>query len=202
MQQQNSAQTAAYNGFTPQMMAQYWQNMQRYMAAMQQFGRGGGGVQMPAINPAMMQQAMATMGQQGMMNPQMMQQMQMQPMMRQQPQQQPPQQSLGSQGGSPAAAASPDASPGPAAFANPVQNPAAAAAYQQQGQAQGAQFEQGAYNQRFSQHPSQRDYQPPNQQPSSWEGMYDDVPPQQVAQQQQQQRTGSLVLSTYLAVFT
>lgn len=189
MNPQNSAQSAAYNGLTPQMMAQYWQNMQRYMAAMQ-FGRGAGGMQIPAINPAMMQQAMAAMNQQGIMsNPQMMQQMQMQQMMRQQ------QQPAGSQGGSPAPAASPQASPGPGAFVNPVQNVAGGAGYPQQGHGQPGQYDQGAYNQRPYQHPSQRDYQPPTQQPSSWEGMYDEVPPQQAGgHPQSQQRTGPSIL--------
>ena len=57
-----------YPGMTPALMAQYFQNMQKYMAAMQQnMGRGG-----MMINPAMMYG----------MNPQMMQQMQQQqPMM-------------------------------------------------------------------------------------------------------------------------
>lgn len=71
------------NGMTPQMMAQYWQKMQQYLAMMQQSmaaqamgGMGGmGGMQM---NPQMMMQNMQNMQQGGgmqSMTPQMQQQM-------------------------------------------------------------------------------------------------------------------------------
>lgn len=44
-------------GMTPQMMAQYWQRMQQYFAMMQQqMAMGGGNMNMGAMNPAMMQQ--------------------------------------------------------------------------------------------------------------------------------------------------
>ncbi|KAI5776639.1 hypothetical protein EDC01DRAFT_636622 [Geopyxis carbonaria] len=200
-------QSAAYNGLTPQMMAQYWQNMQRYIAM--NFRAAGG--QQPAVNPAMMQQAMQSMSAQGMMgsmNPQLMQQqMSMQAqMMRQQPQgtQSP---HNGSQIGS---SGSPQGSPGPQAYATTTHNQGypvnqqgyeASNAYndipqqqpQQQPQPQQQQQQQQVTqaqfrNQRFQNHPSQRDYQPPQQHPSSWEGMYDDVPPQQVVAQMQQQQ--------------
>jgi RNA-binding protein Musashi len=191
----NAAQSAAYNGLTPQMMAQYWQSMQRYMQTM--MGRGGG--PMPAVNPAMMQQAMANMpgmagmagmtGMTGMagMNPQMMQQMSMQAqMMRQQGgSQSPPNQNApmvvgqgyggGAQGTGYGSQQSYD---GVGAYAEQ----SAGNQYRQQQQQQQQQ------QQRYQSHPSQRDYAPPQSHPSSWEGMYDDVPPQQVVQQMQQQQ--------------
>ncbi|KAH2754659.1 hypothetical protein KXV64_000260 [Aspergillus fumigatus] len=73
-------------GLTPQMMAQYWQRMQQYFALMQQQmavaaaqGQGMGAMGMGAMNPAMMQQ---------MQQMQKMQQMQMANNQQQQPQQQ------------------------------------------------------------------------------------------------------------------
>lgn len=164
---------AAYNGLTPQLMAQYWQNMQRYMAAMQQqMGRGG---PMPAFNPAMM-------------NPAMMQQMQMQmQMMRaQQMQQGQP----GSGGMSPQAAG--QAGPGfQAGYPQHPQQQQQQAGYDGQQQQVPQQQGAGAFGQQqrgFQGHPSQRDYQAPQPHPSSWEGMYDDVPPHPMQQQQQQQQ--------------
>ncbi|GIJ98968.1 hypothetical protein Aspvir_001090 [Aspergillus viridinutans] len=72
-------------GLTPQMMAQYWQRMQQYFALMQQQmavaaaqGQGMGAMGMGAMNPAMMQQ---------MQQMQKMQQMQMANNQQQQPQQ-------------------------------------------------------------------------------------------------------------------
>lgn len=66
--------TGNANNMTPAMMAQYWQRMQQYFAAMQSGMMVGGG--MGGMNPMMMQQMMAQRAQQGQMNPQQMQQMQ------------------------------------------------------------------------------------------------------------------------------
>lgn len=200
---QQSAQSAAYNGMTPQMMAQYWQQMQRYMQALSQFGRGGAGP-MPIINPAMMQQAMQSIPQQmAGMNPQTMQQMTMQAqaqMMRQQQgahQQSPPIQSPPPQ--MPIQMNVPQQGPGPQGQYTGQLGPGYGQGYDSQGsysdmsQQQQQQGAQNAYrNPRFQNHPSQRDYQPPQSHPSSWEGMYDDVPPQQVVQQMQQQNAAAI----------
>ncbi|KAK6074321.1 nuclear polyadenylated RNA-binding protein [Seiridium cupressi] len=82
---QNSTQSpmqsqASQSGMTPQVMAQYMQRMQQYMAMMQQQAAMSRGMGMGMMNPAMMQQMMqmqmmAQNGGQGM-NPAMMQQMQ------------------------------------------------------------------------------------------------------------------------------
>ncbi|EPS31241.1 hypothetical protein PDE_06196 [Penicillium oxalicum 114-2] len=56
-QQQGGPQQGMAGGMTPQMMAQYWQRMQQYFAMMQQqMAMGGGQMNMGAMNPAMMQQ--------------------------------------------------------------------------------------------------------------------------------------------------
>ncbi|KAI5815072.1 hypothetical protein BZA77DRAFT_88606 [Pyronema omphalodes] len=191
-----NSQAGAYNGMTPQMMAQYWQQMQRYMQAMSTFGRAAAGP-MPIINPAMMGQAMANMPQQmAGMNPQMMQQMNMvaaqQQMMQQQQQQM--------QGRGPNQQSPPMQSP-PQQMAVPQQQQQQQQGYNQNNQGYNNQgYDNSGYdmsqqqqqqtnfrNNRFQNHPSQRDYQPPQSHPSSWEGMYDDVPPQQVVAQLQQQ---------------
>ncbi|KAI5850643.1 hypothetical protein BZA05DRAFT_59474 [Tricharina praecox] len=192
---QQQQQSAAYNGMTPQMMAQYWQQMQRYMAAMSQMGRGG---PMPVVNPAMMQQAMQNMPQQmAGMNPAMMQQMQMQQaaMMRQQHQQSPPIQSPPQQ--MPLQMAQQQQPYGNQNQGYPQQQQQQHQHQQQQGGQGGGgydpsqQQQQAGFNNpnaRFQNHPSQRDYQPPQNHPSSWDGMYDDIPPQQVVQQVHQQQ--------------
>ncbi|KAF3005531.1 hypothetical protein E8E14_004900 [Neopestalotiopsis sp. 37M] len=82
---QNSNQNQMQNqmsqsGMTPQVMAQYMQRMQQYMSMMQQQAAMSRGMGMGMMNPAMMQQMMqmqmmAQNGGQGM-NPAMMQQMQ------------------------------------------------------------------------------------------------------------------------------
>ncbi|KAF7116081.1 hypothetical protein CNMCM5793_004002 [Aspergillus hiratsukae] len=85
-QQGMQAQAGMPAGLTPQMMAQYWQRMQQYFALMQQQmavaaaqGQGMGAMGMGAMNPAMMQQM------------QQMQKMQQMQMANQQQQQQQPQ---------------------------------------------------------------------------------------------------------------
>jgi RNA-binding protein Musashi len=85
-QQGMQGQAGMPAGLTPQMMAQYWQRMQQYFALMQQQmavaaaqGQGMGAMGMGAMNPAMMQQ---------MQQMQKMQQMQMANNQQQQPQQQ------------------------------------------------------------------------------------------------------------------
>lgn len=184
------------------MMAQYYQNVQRYMQAMQAFGRGAAGP-MPVANPAMLQAlgrgAMSTM------NPAMLQQMQqMQQMQAQQQGQQGPMANVGSPGapqqsGPQGGYGSPQTQMG---YGGPQGPPQGGANYDgggtsyhdmqqqqqvQQQQQQQVQQQQNQYRQQrnnFQHHPSQRDYQPPQPQPSSWEGMYDDVPPQQQMMQQ------------------
>lgn len=182
-------QTAAYNGMTPQMMAQYWQQMQRYMQAISQFGRGSG--PMPIINPAMMQQAIQNMPHMAAMNPQLMQQMNMQAQLMRQQQQQ---QQQGAHQQSPPIQSPPAQVPLQMAQQGPFSG-SGGSGYGQSYDVQGAYVDMsqqqnlhGGFRQpRFQNHPSQRDYQPPQSHPSSWEGMYDDVPPQQVMQQVQQQ---------------
>jgi len=70
-QQPQQNQNYNYNGMSPAMMAQYWQRMQTYWAAMQQQMAGGGagagrGMQM---NPMMMQMMQQQQQAGGMMNP-------------------------------------------------------------------------------------------------------------------------------------
>jgi RNA-binding protein Musashi len=165
-------------GMTPQMMAQYWQRMQQYFAMMQQQmavataqGQGGMGGGMPmgggGMNPAMMQQ---------MQMKQMQQQMQMG---NNQPQQ---------------GVMSPSSqSPGPQAM-NPAMMQQMQQQMQNQGQGQGQDQGQGGpgYNaheqiafeqQKYEQQQVNRaamdtsGYSPYQQGgPTSWEGMYDEVP--------------------------
>lgn len=201
-----SGQQGIYGGISPQMMAQYYQNVQRYMQAMQAFGRGAAGP-MPIANPAMLQ----ALGRGAMpsMNPAMLQQMQqMQQMQAQQQGQQGPMANVGSPG--PPQQAGPQGgygSPQPQmGYGGPQGPPQGGANYdggggasyhdmqqQQQQQVVQQQQQQNQYRQQrnnFQHHPSQRDYQPPQPQPSSWEGMYDDVPPQQQQMMQQGARIG------------
>jgi RNA-binding protein Musashi len=196
MQQQSGNQMAP-GGMTPQLMAQYWQRMQQYFAMMQQQvamggGRGIGG--MPGgMNPAMMAQmaqmqqmqqmqqqmqsgagagarsqspqspgaAMAAM--QGM-NPAMMQQMQQMQQMQMQQQ--------GMSGGNGGAYAAGGGSNPGGRIGTPGYN-----AYEQQ------MFEQQKYEQQQMRR-AQREQSQYAQGggygigggPTSWEGMYDDVP--------------------------
>ncbi|THV44747.1 hypothetical protein BGAL_0585g00030 [Botrytis galanthina] len=203
-QQQQGGQMNVPGGMTPQLMAQYWQRMQQYFALMQQqMAMGGGRGQMPGgmpggMNPAMMaqmaqMQQMQQMQQQmqggggagarsqspqsptaGMaamasMNPAMMQQMQ-------QMQQMQMQQAMGGQGGGnfPAGGGS---NPG-GRMGTPGYNA----------------YEQGLFEQQKYEQQQMRRAQRESSQyggggsgggygisgggggPTSWEGMYDDVP--------------------------
>ncbi|ATZ53459.1 Bchrp1 [Botrytis cinerea B05.10] len=202
-QQQQGGQMNVPGGMTPQLMAQYWQRMQQYFAVMQQqMAMGGGRGQMPGgmpggMNPAMMaqmaqMQQMQQMQQQmqggggagarsqspqsptaGMaamasMNPAMMQQMQ-------QMQQMQMQQAMGGQGGNfPAGGGS---NPG-GRMGTPGYNA----------------YEQGIFEQQKYEQQQMRRAQREQSQyggggsgggygmggggggPTSWEGMYDDVP--------------------------
>ncbi|KAJ5476216.1 hypothetical protein N7475_001945 [Penicillium sp. IBT 31633x] len=197
--QQQVPQQGQGSSMTPQMMAQYWQRMQQYFTMMQQTmaaGQGMPGMNMGAMNmnPAMMAQM------------QQMQQMQMRQQQQQMGNQQgamsPNPQSPGSQqampnmmnpammqpnqaGNVPGGAASDSASPGPsaAAMAANYNNGTPNAARAQTGPGYNATeqiaFEQQKYEQqqvRRSMDP--RGFSPYQQQggPTSWEGMYDEVP--------------------------
>ncbi|KAG4033754.1 hypothetical protein MFRU_004g02570 [Monilinia fructicola] len=200
-QQQQGGQMNAPGGMTPQLMAQYWQRMQQYFALMQQqMAMGGSRGQMPGgmpggMNPAMMaqmaqMQQMQQMQQQmqggggagarsqspqspstGMaamagMNPAMMQQMQ-------QMQQMQMQQAMGGQGGNFAAGGG--SNPG-GRMGTPGYNA----------------YEQGIFEQQKYEQQQMRRAQREQSQyggggsgygmggggggPTSWEGMYDDVP--------------------------
>lgn len=189
---------------TPQMMAQYWQKMQQYFAAMQQqmvaaaavqSGGMAGQLGMAGVNPALLQQMQAMQqmkqiqamqqqlaqqqgsqsplpqspGGQGIngMNPAMMQQMQqMQQMQMQQAQ------AAGGFGG---------AIPGAAPMNNPqvggnYGNRRSTPGYNAQDQLM---FEQQKYEQQQARRVAQEVQQMQSYQqggPTSWEGMYDDVP--------------------------
>jgi RNA-binding protein Musashi len=164
------------SGISPQMMAQYWQRMQQYFSIMQQQmaaaaatqGQGMGGMNMAGMNPAMMQQMkqMQQMGgQQGgqspspgpqgvqnMMNPAMMQQMQQMQQMQNQGQQQ---MSMGGAAGYSANRGGPGYN-----------------AHEQLA------FEQQKYEQQQARRVVDNRAYSPYQQggPTSWEGMYDEVP--------------------------
>ncbi|OCK76409.1 hypothetical protein K432DRAFT_419252 [Lepidopterella palustris CBS 459.81] len=195
-QNQQGSQAINTNGMTPAMMAQYWQRMQQYFQMMQQqmaatmTGQNAGMANPMAamggqMNPAMMQQMMAmqqmgrpagmsptgsphpqspgnaaAMQQMGNMTPAMMQQMQqMQQMQMQQGQQ------------------------GPGYAANPAmmnqmgaaQMGAAAARPGFNAQEQLA-FEQQKYEQQQARRMQQGGGYGGQGGPTSWEGMYDDVP--------------------------
>ena len=194
MQTQQSSQGGNGNAnMTPTMMAQYWQRMQQYFHLMQQQMAANMAVQgqnisnpmaMGAMNPAMMQQmmamqalnrgqgmspggtpqsqspnpqAMAGMAAAGGMNPAMLQQMQQMQQMQMQ------------QGGS----------PGGSMNQRPGYNAHEQLAFEQQ------KYEQQQV-QRMNHQPQQQPQQQQQQQmqypaygagaPTSWEGMYDDVP--------------------------
>ncbi|TAQ89391.1 hypothetical protein B7494_g2286 [Chlorociboria aeruginascens] len=189
-QQQGGGNQMATGGMTPQLMAQYWQRMQQYMAVMQQQMAMGGGRGMPGgMNPAMMQQmqqmqamqqmqqmqqmqggagarsqspqspGVAMAGMQGM-NPAMMQQMQQMQQMQMQ------QQGMGGGGFQAGGGSNPGGRVG-----TPGYN-----AYEQQI------FEQQKYEQQQMRRAAreQSQYAQPGYGmgggPTSWEGMYDDVP--------------------------
>jgi len=173
--QQNQAQNAGNGAMSPAMMAQYWQRMQQYFQMMQQ-QIAGAGMQnpgmggMPAMNPAMMQQMMAMQGgmarpdggspqpqaQMGQMNPAMMQQqqpMQAMPQMQQMHMAQQQQPNAG-YGGAAAAMPRPYSASDQVAFEQQK--------YEQQQQQARRMQQAGGY--------------PPQGGPTSWEGMYDDIP--------------------------
>jgi RNA-binding protein Musashi len=182
-------------GMTPQMMAQYWQRMQQYFAMMQQqMAMGGGNMNMGAMNPAMIQQMQqmqmkqmaAQMG--GAAGPQQQQQpggaggmspnpaspgaqqQQGMPMMNPAMMQGQPQ--GGQQGPGGPSAGNGSASPGAGYNRQQPGGPG----YNAQEQIA---FEQQKYEQQQARHvmdPS-RGYSPYQQGgPTSWEGMYDEVP--------------------------
>lgn len=197
-QQGGQGQGGMPGGMTPQMMAQYWQRMQQYFTLMQQqmavaAAQGQGGMGMGGMNPAMMQQMqmkqmqqmqqMSNSQQQGsmsppsqsstpqmqnMMNPAMMQQMQQMQQMQNQPQQ------AGNAGMGGQMANMGGNSPtqmggnyGQAARGGPGYNAHEQIAFEQQKYEQ-QQVRRAMENRGFS----------PYQQggPTSWEGMYDEVP--------------------------
>ncbi|KAM3076620.1 hypothetical protein ACMFMG_007425 [Clarireedia jacksonii] len=191
-QQQQQGNQMAPGGMTPQLMAQYWQRMQQYFALMQQQmamggGRGGMPGGMQGMNPAMMAQMAQMQQMQQMqqqmgggagarsqspqspgaamagMNPAMMQQMQQMQMQQMQ--------AMGGGGGGGNYAAGGGSNPG-GRMGTPGYN-----AYEQQV------FEQQKYEQQQMRR-AQRDQSGYGGQgqgygmggPTSWEGMYDDVP--------------------------
>ncbi|OKO95871.1 hypothetical protein PENSUB_10892 [Penicillium subrubescens] len=184
-------------GMTPAMMAQYWQRMQQYFAMMQQqMAMGGGNMNMGAMNPAMIQQMQqmqmkqmaAQMGgaapqqQQGSMSPNpaspgaqqqgmpnMMNAAMMAQMQGQQPQGQQPQGGAGQQGPGGLEGASPGAG------YNRQQQPGGPGYNAQEQLA----FEQQKYEQQQARRvmDTSRGFSPYQQGgPTSWEGMYDEVP--------------------------
>ncbi|KAH8786144.1 hypothetical protein BGZ57DRAFT_756737 [Hyaloscypha finlandica] len=188
--QQGGANQMAPGGMTPQLMAQYWQRMQQYFAMMQQQMAMGGGRGMPmqgGMNPAMMAQ-MAQMQQMQAMQQQMQQgnrsqspqspgagMQGMNPAMMQQMQQMQQMQMQGMGGGANMGggyAAGGGSNPG-GRIGTPGYN-----AYEQQ------MFEQQKYEQQQmrraareqSQYSGQGGYGMGGGGPTSWEGMYDDVP--------------------------
>ncbi|KAF2746851.1 RNA-binding domain-containing protein [Sporormia fimetaria CBS 119925] len=177
-QQQNQNQQmggANMQGMSPAMMAQYWQRMQAYfqqmqqqLAAAQQGGMGnmGMGAMGGQMNPAMMQQMQSMMG--GMNRPtgSPLPQGQMNPMMQMQQMQQMQMQQQGGGGGG-AGGFGPNNNNmmgGPGAAANrPGYNAQEQLAFEQQKfeQQQGRRSGSGGFG---------------SQGPTSWEGMYDEVP--------------------------
>jgi RNA-binding protein Musashi len=199
--QQQAAQQGQGSSMTPQMMAQYWQRMQQYFTMMQQsMAAGQGGMPGMGMNPAMnMNPAMIAQMQQ-------MQQMQMRQQQQQMGAQQqgamsPGPQSPGSQQAMPnmmnPAMMQPNqanVSGGPGSdCASPVPNAAAMAANYSNGAGTPARgqtgpgynateqiaFEQQKYEQQqINRSMDPRGFSPYQQQggPTSWEGMYDEVP--------------------------
>jgi len=192
--QQGGGNQMAPGGMTPQLMAQYWQRMQQYFAMMQQQMAMGGGRGMPmqgGMNPAMMaqmaqmqqMQAMQQQLQQGNrsqspqspgagmasmqgMNPAMMQQMQQMQQMQMQ--------GMGGNAGMGGGYAAGGGSNPGGRIGTPGYN-----AYEQQ------MFEQQKYEQQQIRRAAREQSQYGGQGgygmgggggPTSWEGMYDDVP--------------------------
>jgi RNA-binding protein Musashi len=188
--QQNQNGQAGQSGMTPQMMAQYWQRMQQYFAMMQQQmaavaaanqGMGGMGMGIGGMNPAMMQQMQQMKAMQGMnpqspgmqgMNPQMMQQMQA--MMAQ---------GQGGQGFGDISGMGPGMAQGNMGGQGQMGGKFAGGARAGPGYTAQEQlaFEQQKYEQQQARRAvmeQQQTYNRGYQQggPTSWEGMYDDVP--------------------------
>ncbi|KAJ5138908.1 Nucleotide-binding alpha-beta plait [Penicillium bovifimosum] len=197
---QQAPQQGQGNSMTPQMMAQYWQRMQQYFAMMQQSMAAGQGMPGMNMNPAMgMNPAM--MAQMQQMQQMQMRQQQQQMAGQQQGAMSPGPQSPGSQqvmpnmmnpammqpnqaGPGPRGPGSDSASPGPnaAAMAANYANGAGNAARGQTGPGYNATeqiaFEQQKYEQQQRRSMDPRGFSPYQQQggPTSWEGMYDEVP--------------------------
>jgi RNA-binding protein Musashi len=177
---QNAQATA---GMSQAQMAQYWFKMQEYFRTMQQAmaaqsvqAQAGMGMMQGGMNPAMMQQMMMNqprmmspggtpMGPNGAMNPAMMQQMQGQMMQ----QQQQPQAGFG--GAPPTAPAGPQA----AMMGRSPSGGAVRPGFNAQEQMM---FEQQKYERQQQARMQQSQYaaQQGMGGPTSWEGMYDDVP--------------------------
>lgn len=158
--QNTMAANGQNSGMTPAMMAQYWQRMQLYFRQMQQnLAAANGGMQggMPAMNPAMMgMMANGGGGPMGGMNPQMMQQM-------------------GMMGG--------NMSPGQNMGNQPTNfggNQGMMGGEQRQGPGYTAQeqmmFEQQKYQQQEARRMQQQAGFGGQGGPTSWEGMYEDIP--------------------------
>ena len=192
-------------GITPQMMAQYWQRMQQYFSMMQQQmavasaqGQGMGGMGMGAMNPAMMQQMQMKQMQQmqmgnqqqgsmsppsqsptpqmqNMMNPAMMQQMQQMQQMQGQGQ-------GGNVGAMPAQMGNAGNNGGGGAGGAANMNAAGNYTGNRGGPGYNAHeqiaFEQQKYEQQQARRVGDNRSFSPYQQggPTSWEGMYDEVP--------------------------
>ncbi|KAK1148301.1 hypothetical protein N8T08_010110 [Aspergillus melleus] len=202
-QPQQSGQGQA-GGLTPQMMAQYWQRMQQYFAMMQQQmavaaqqGQGMGAMGMGGMNPAMMQQQMqmkqmqqmqmgnnqqqgsisppsqspTPQGMQNMMNPAMMQQMQQMQQMQNQGQGSPSGGSMTGQMGSMGG----NNSPGNMNVGGNYTGVRGGPGYNAHEQIA---FEQQKYEQQQARRAIETRAFSPYQQggPTSWEGMYDEVP--------------------------
>jgi RNA-binding protein Musashi len=187
--QQQAPQQGQGSTMTPQMMAQYWQRMQQYFTMMQQSMSQGQGMPGMNMNPAMM-------------NPAMLQQMQQMQMRQQQQQQQMGNQQQGAMSPGPQSPGSQQAMPnmmnpgmmqpnqansatgGPGSdTASPGPNAAAMAANRQPGPGYNAHEQLAFEQQKYEQQQVRRSMDPrgpsPYQQqggPTSWEGMYDEVP--------------------------
>ncbi|BAE57215.1 hypothetical protein F9C07_10081 [Aspergillus flavus] len=192
-QQQGSQGPAGMpGGLTPQMMAQYWQRMQQYFALMQQQmavaaqGQGMGAMGMGGMNPAMMQQMqmkqmqqmqMGNSQQQGSMSPPSQSQTpQMQNMMNSTMMQQMQQMQNQGQGGQMGNAINiGSSSPGNVSMSGNYSGPRGGPGYNAHEQIA---FEQQKYEQQQARRAMENRAFSPYQQggPTSWEGMYDEVP--------------------------
>jgi RNA-binding protein Musashi len=193
-QQTTQGQAGLGSGISPQMMAQYWQRMQQYFAVMQQQmavaaasqGQGMSGMGIAGMNPALMQQMQqmkqmqmgggqpqghspspGPQGMQNMMTPAMMQQIQQMQQMPNQGQGG----NLSGMGGQMAAGMGMGGGMGgsfPGVRSGPGYNAQEQLAFEQQKYEQQQQVRRVMENRGFS----------PYQQggPTSWEGMYDEVP--------------------------